>query len=145
MYLLIVFVLNIDSLDFLILILNLCIFSINLELQILIKSHGVYSSLFWINVGISRPSRRMWWLLLTLKYKDNRYIFKNKGSITLAFGLFKSMLNVTSWDSILPEKRLNLREAERAQSTNLTCQKSMEKLLLGGGLWPTLTLSKLHH
>jgi hypothetical protein len=24
-------------------------------------------------VGISRPSRRTWWLLLTLKYKDNRF------------------------------------------------------------------------
>jgi hypothetical protein len=45
---------------------------INLELQIFIKSNGVYSSLFWINVRISRPSRRTWWLLLTLKYKDNR-------------------------------------------------------------------------
>jgi hypothetical protein len=60
-----------DSLDFLILILNLCTLWINLDLRIFIKSNGVYSSLFWINVGISRPSRRMWWLLLTLKYKDN--------------------------------------------------------------------------
>jgi hypothetical protein len=47
---------------------------INLDLRIFIKSNGVYSSLFWINVGISRPSRRTWWLLLTLKYKDNRYV-----------------------------------------------------------------------
>jgi hypothetical protein len=72
MYLLIVFVLNMDSLDFLILIPNLCILWINPDFQIFIKSNGVYSSLFWINVGISRPSRRTWWLLLTLKYKDNR-------------------------------------------------------------------------
>jgi hypothetical protein len=43
-----------DSLDFLILILNLCILSINLDLQIFIKSNGVYSS-FLINVRISRP------------------------------------------------------------------------------------------
>jgi hypothetical protein len=43
---------------------------INLDLQIFIKSNGVYSSLFGFNVGISRPSRRTWWLLLTLKYKD---------------------------------------------------------------------------
>jgi hypothetical protein len=72
MYLLIVFVLNINSLDFLILIPNLSIFCINIDLQIFIKSNGVYPSLFWINVGISRPSRRTWWLLLTLiKYKDN--------------------------------------------------------------------------
>jgi hypothetical protein len=71
MYLLIVFVLNMDSLDFLILILNLCILWINLDIQIFIKSNGVYSSLFWINVRISRPSRETWWLLLTLKYKDN--------------------------------------------------------------------------
>jgi hypothetical protein len=28
---------------------------------------------FLINVGISGSSRRTWWLLLTLKYKDNRY------------------------------------------------------------------------
>jgi hypothetical protein len=47
-------------------------FLINLDLQIFIKSNGVYSSVFWINVGISRPSRPTWWLLLTLKYKDNR-------------------------------------------------------------------------
>jgi hypothetical protein len=46
MYLLIVFVLNMDSLDFLILILNLCILWINLELQIFIKFNGVYFSLF---------------------------------------------------------------------------------------------------
>jgi hypothetical protein len=46
MYLLIVFVLNSDSLDFLILIPNLCILWINLDLQIFIKSNGVYSSLF---------------------------------------------------------------------------------------------------
>jgi hypothetical protein len=71
MYLLIVFVLNMDSLDFLILIMNLCILWINLDRQIFIKSNGVCSSLFWINVGIYRPSQRMWWLLLTLKYKDN--------------------------------------------------------------------------
>jgi hypothetical protein len=45
---------------------------INLDLHIFVKSNGVYSCLFWINVGISRPSRRTWWLLLTLKYKDNR-------------------------------------------------------------------------
>jgi hypothetical protein len=44
MYLLIVFVLNMDSLDFLILIPNLCIPWINLNLQIFIKSNGVYSS-----------------------------------------------------------------------------------------------------
>jgi hypothetical protein len=44
MYLLIVFVLNTDSLDFLILIPNLCILWINLDLQIFIKSNGVYSS-----------------------------------------------------------------------------------------------------
>jgi hypothetical protein len=72
MYLLIVFVLNMDSLDFLILILNLCILRINLDLQIFIKSNCVYSSPFLINVGISRPSRpsrRTWWLVLTLKYK----------------------------------------------------------------------------
>jgi hypothetical protein len=25
-------------------------------------------------VGISIPSRRTWWLLLTLKYKDNRFL-----------------------------------------------------------------------
>jgi hypothetical protein len=72
MNLLIVFVLNMDSLDFLIVIPNLCILWINLDLQIFIKSNSVYSSLVWINVGISRPSRRTWWLLLTLKYKDNR-------------------------------------------------------------------------
>jgi hypothetical protein len=72
MYLLTVFVLNTDSLDFLILIPNLCILWINLDLQIFIKSNGVYSSLFLINVGISRPSRETWWLLLTLKYKYNR-------------------------------------------------------------------------
>jgi hypothetical protein len=74
MNLVIVFVLNMDSLDFLIVIPNLCILWINLNLQIFIKSNGICSSLFWINVGISRPSRRTWWLLLTLKYKDNRYI-----------------------------------------------------------------------
>jgi hypothetical protein len=61
-----------DSLNLVILIPKFCIFLINLDLQIVIKSNGVYSSLFWINVEISRPSRRMWWLLLTLKYKDNR-------------------------------------------------------------------------
>jgi hypothetical protein len=44
--LLIVFVLNTDSFDFLILIPNLCIFWINVDLQIFIKSNGVYSSLF---------------------------------------------------------------------------------------------------
>jgi hypothetical protein len=48
--LLIVFVLNMDSLDFLILIQNSYILWINLDLQIFIKSNGVYSSLFWINV-----------------------------------------------------------------------------------------------
>jgi hypothetical protein len=61
MYLLIVFVLNMVSLDFVILIPNLnseFMYSlINLDLQIFIKSNGVYSSLFWINVVISRPSR----------------------------------------------------------------------------------------
>jgi hypothetical protein len=57
MNLVIVFVLNMDSLDFLIVIPNLCILWINLDLQIFIKSNGVYSSLFWTNVGISRPSR----------------------------------------------------------------------------------------
>jgi hypothetical protein len=67
MYLLIVFVLNTDSLDFHILFPNLCILWINLDLQIFIKSNSVISSSFWINVGISRPSRRTWWLLLTLK------------------------------------------------------------------------------
>jgi hypothetical protein len=46
MYLLVVFVLNMDSLDFLILIPNLCILWINLDLQIFIKSNSVYSSLF---------------------------------------------------------------------------------------------------
>jgi hypothetical protein len=71
MYSLIVFVVNMDSLDFLILIPNLYILWINLDLQIFIKSNDVYSSLFWINVRISRPSRRTWWLLLILKYKDN--------------------------------------------------------------------------
>jgi hypothetical protein len=60
MYLLIVFVLNMDSSDFLILISNLGIFFINLDLQIFLESNGVYSSLFRINVGISRPSRRTW-------------------------------------------------------------------------------------
>jgi hypothetical protein len=60
MYLLIVFVLNMDSLHFLILIPNLCIFLINLDLQIFIKFNGVNYSLFWINVTISRPSRQMW-------------------------------------------------------------------------------------
>jgi hypothetical protein len=55
MYLLIVFVLNMNSLDFLILILNLCILWINLDLQIFIKSTGVYSSLFWINVEFLDP------------------------------------------------------------------------------------------
>jgi hypothetical protein len=38
--------LNMESLDFLILIPNLCIFWINLDIQIFIKSNGVYSSLF---------------------------------------------------------------------------------------------------
>jgi hypothetical protein len=66
-----VFVLNVDSLDFLIVIPNLCILWINLNLQIFIKSNCICSSLFWINVGISRPSRRAWWLLSTLKCKDN--------------------------------------------------------------------------
>jgi hypothetical protein len=46
MYLLIVFVLNTYSLDFLILIPNLCILWINLDL-IFIKSNGVYSPLFY--------------------------------------------------------------------------------------------------
>jgi hypothetical protein len=45
MHLLIVFVLHIDSLDFLILILNLFIIWINLDLQIFIRSNSVYSSL----------------------------------------------------------------------------------------------------
>jgi hypothetical protein len=68
MYLLIVFVLDMDSLDFLILILNLCIICINLDLQIFIKSNSVYFSIFLmnfytlfyflINVRISIPSRR---------------------------------------------------------------------------------------
>jgi hypothetical protein len=80
MYLLIVFVFNMDSLNFLILILNLCILWINLDCQIFIKSNGVYSSLFWINVRISRSSRRTWWLLLTLKYKDNRCYEPNSHS-----------------------------------------------------------------
>jgi hypothetical protein len=44
--LLIVFVLNMDSLDFLILSPNLCIFLINIDLQIFIKSNGIYPSLF---------------------------------------------------------------------------------------------------
>jgi hypothetical protein len=43
MYLLIVFVLNVDYLDFLILILNLCILWINLDLQ---KNPTVYILLF---------------------------------------------------------------------------------------------------
>jgi hypothetical protein len=55
MYLLIVFVLNMDSLNFLLLIPNLCILWINLDLQIFIKSNDVYSSLFWINVRILDP------------------------------------------------------------------------------------------
>jgi hypothetical protein len=55
-----VIVLNIDSLNFLILVPNLCILWINLDLQIFIKSNDVYSSLFWINLGISRPSWRTW-------------------------------------------------------------------------------------
>jgi hypothetical protein len=71
-----------DSLHFLILILNLCIincicikyglfeftyfnsefiyFLINVDLQIFIKSNGVYSSIFWINVRILGPSQRTW-------------------------------------------------------------------------------------
>jgi hypothetical protein len=57
MNLLIVFVLNMDSLDFLIVIPNLCILWINLDRQIFIKSNSAYSSLFWINMRISRPSR----------------------------------------------------------------------------------------
>jgi hypothetical protein len=57
MNLVIVFVFNMDSFDFLIVIPNLCILWINLDLQIFIKSNGVYSSLFWINVRIFRPSR----------------------------------------------------------------------------------------
>jgi hypothetical protein len=57
LYLIIVFVLNMDSLDLLILIPNLCIIWISLDLQIFIKSNSLYSSPFWINVGISRPSR----------------------------------------------------------------------------------------
>jgi hypothetical protein len=48
MYLLIVFVLNMDSLDFLILIPNLCILWINIDLQIFIKSNSVYILLFFI-------------------------------------------------------------------------------------------------
>jgi hypothetical protein len=51
--------LNMDSLDFLILIPNLWVLWINLDLQIFIKSNGIYSSFFWVNVGISRPSRRI--------------------------------------------------------------------------------------
>jgi hypothetical protein len=47
MYLLIVFVLNMDSLDFLILIPNLSIFCINLDLQIFIKCKTVYILLFF--------------------------------------------------------------------------------------------------
>jgi hypothetical protein len=46
MYLLIVFVLNMDSLYFFILIPNLCILWINLDLQLFIKSNGVYSFFF---------------------------------------------------------------------------------------------------
>jgi hypothetical protein len=46
MCLLIVFVLNMYSLDFLILIPNLCIIWINLDFHIFIKSNSVYSSLF---------------------------------------------------------------------------------------------------
>jgi hypothetical protein len=42
-------------LNFLILILNLCILWINLDLQIFIKSNGVYSCFFWINVGFLDP------------------------------------------------------------------------------------------
>jgi hypothetical protein len=48
---------NMDSLDILILILNLCILWINIDLHIFIKSNGLYSSLFWINVEFSIPSR----------------------------------------------------------------------------------------
>jgi hypothetical protein len=48
MYLLIVFVLNMEYLDVLILIPNLYILWINIDLQIFIKSYGVYSSLFWL-------------------------------------------------------------------------------------------------
>jgi hypothetical protein len=65
----IVFVLNMDFLDFLILIPTLCIIWINLDLQIFIKSNDVYSSLFKINVRIL-DTFGAWWVLLTLKYKD---------------------------------------------------------------------------
>jgi hypothetical protein len=46
MNLVIVFVLNMDSLDFLIVIPNLCIIWINLDIQIFIKFNGVYPYLF---------------------------------------------------------------------------------------------------
>jgi hypothetical protein len=59
MYLLIVFVLNMDSLDFLILIPNLCILWINPRPSDLYKIQQCIL-LFWINVGISRPFRRTW-------------------------------------------------------------------------------------
>jgi hypothetical protein len=41
------------------------LFRLILDIQIFIESNGVYSSLFCINVEISRPSPRTWWLLLT--------------------------------------------------------------------------------
>jgi hypothetical protein len=46
MNLVIVFVLSMDSLDFLIVIPNLCILWVSLDLQIFIKSDGICSSLF---------------------------------------------------------------------------------------------------
>jgi hypothetical protein len=54
-----------NSLDFLIFIMNLCILWINLDLRIFIKVNGVYFS-FSINVRIFNPSQRTWCLLLTL-------------------------------------------------------------------------------
>jgi hypothetical protein len=98
MYLLIVFVLDMDSLNYLILIPSLCILWINLDLQIFIKSNGVYSSSSWINVGISRPSQRTWWLLLTLKYKDNRCTVKNLNVIL--FTVNKVLLNLFSTSKV---------------------------------------------
>jgi hypothetical protein len=115
MNLVIVFVLNMDSLDFLIVIPNLCILWINLDLQIFIKSNSVYSSLFWINVGISRPSRRTWWFLLTLKYKDNRWqnLFQNPGLIreTNLLSLIRSWLdNVFLLQTFANDELVNLRK-----------------------------------
>jgi hypothetical protein len=85
-------------LNFLILIPSVCILWINLDLQIFVKSNGVYSSFFWINVGISRPSQRALWLLLTLKYKDNRCTVKNLNVIF--FTVNKVLLNLFSTSKV---------------------------------------------